>query len=106
MAVHAVVTEPSLATVLQISGHAREQAVALVALMSLAVEQEAPPSAELQADMSKAQKLLFTDISHLRGLHRAASSPPARPRPRRPRPGTRSTACTCSCRTSSTNSAT
>jgi THO complex subunit 5 len=71
MAIDKVVTEPSLATVVQISSHARDQAAALVALISQALEQD-DLSSELQAEVSKAQKLLFTDISHLRGLHRAA----------------------------------
>jgi THO complex subunit 5 len=71
MAIEGLVKEPSLATVLQISGHARDQATTLVNLMAQSLEQD-PVSPELQAEISKAQKLLFTTVSHLRGLHRTA----------------------------------
>lgn len=76
MAVDEVVTEATLATVLQISGHARDQAAALVSLMTDALEQqrEGPSSIspELQAEVARAQKLLLTNVSHLRGLQRTA----------------------------------
>ncbi|KPM45532.1 hypothetical protein AK830_g1025 [Neonectria ditissima] len=70
MAIDKIVTEPSLVAVLQISDQARDQADTLVK----AVEQfpTGSGSAEAQADIAKQQKLLFTNISHLRGLHRNA----------------------------------
>lgn len=71
MAIDEIVAEPSLAMVLQISTHAREQATTLADLMSRAIEQD-PVSPELQAEISRQQKLLFTNVSHLRGLHRSA----------------------------------
>jgi len=70
MAIDDVVREPSLAMVLQISGQAREQAAALVSLLKQGLEEDTP---ELRAQTSKAQKLLISTISHLRGLHRNAN---------------------------------
>ncbi|KAF4975415.1 hypothetical protein FZEAL_7794 [Fusarium zealandicum] len=71
MAIDKLVTEPSLVAVLQISDQARDQAGSLVNLAEQSYSDESP-SAEAQAEMSKQQKLLFTNISHLRGLHRNA----------------------------------
>ncbi|KAM0564117.1 hypothetical protein ACHAPJ_000326 [Fusarium lateritium] len=71
MAIDKLVTEPSLLAVLQISGQARDQASALLNLAEQAYS-EGPASAEAQAETAKQQKLLFTSISHLRGLHRNA----------------------------------
>jgi THO complex subunit 5 len=71
MAIESIVTEPSLAAVLQISGHAREQATTLTDLMGQTLERDTI-TPELQADVSRQQKLLLTNISHLRGLHRTA----------------------------------
>ncbi|KAJ4272078.1 hypothetical protein NW762_000788 [Fusarium torreyae] len=71
MAIDRLVTEPSLLAVLQISGQARDQASALLNLAEQAYS-EGPASAEAQAEIAKQQKLLFTSISHLRGLHRNA----------------------------------
>ncbi|KAM5356038.1 hypothetical protein ACJ41O_002684 [Fusarium nematophilum] len=71
MAIDKIVTEPSLVAVLQISDQARDQASSLVNLAERGYN-EGPPSAEEQAEVSKQQKLLFTNISHLRGLHRSA----------------------------------
>lgn len=70
MAIDKIVTEPSLVAVLQISDQARDQAESLVKV----VEElgDGTLSAEEQADVAKQQKLLFTNISHLRGLHRNA----------------------------------
>jgi THO complex subunit 5 len=70
MAVEKIVTEPSLAAVLQISDQARDQAHALLQLADRASDGRA--SAEAQAEIAKQQKQLFTNISHLRGLHRSA----------------------------------
>jgi THO complex subunit 5 len=71
MTIDTIVSDPSLTAVLQISGHAREQAAALLALLTQASEQETV-SPEIQTEISKQQRLLFTNISHLRGLHRSA----------------------------------
>ncbi|KAK2591076.1 hypothetical protein QQS21_011232 [Conoideocrella luteorostrata] len=70
MAIDKIVSEPSLVAVLQISDQARDQAHALLRLTDEATD--APTSAELQAEIVKQQKHLFTSISHLRGLHRNA----------------------------------
>ena len=70
MAVEQIVTEPSLAAVLQISDQARDQADSLVQLINQASGGRV--SAEVQAEIAKQQKQLFTSISHLRGLFRAA----------------------------------
>jgi THO complex subunit 5 len=74
MSVDHIVKDPSLSTVLQISSHARDQAAVLVGLLTEATEADADESssAKLEASLSKQQKLLFTNVSHLRGLHRAA----------------------------------
>ena len=72
MAVAEIVAEPSLVMVIQISTHAREQAATLADLISQAAEQD-PITPELEAEISRQQKLLFTNISHLRGLQRAAN---------------------------------
>lgn len=71
MAIDKVITEPSLVAVLQISDQAHDQANALVNSAEQAYR-EGVPSAEEQAETAKQQKLLFTSISHLRGLHRSA----------------------------------
>lgn len=70
MTVEKIVTEPSLVAVLQISDQARDQANDLVNFVDQA--SDGPASAEEQAAISKQQKLLFTNIAHLRGLHRNA----------------------------------
>lgn len=70
MAAHTIVKEPALTAVLQISSHAREQVSLLVDLISRASEDGS--HAEIQPEVSKQQRQLLTNISHLRGLHRAA----------------------------------
>lgn len=70
MAVEKIITEPSLAAVLQISDQARDQAHALLQLADQASDGRA--TADIQAEIAKQQKQLFTNISHLRGLHRNA----------------------------------
>ncbi|KAI9171596.1 THO complex, subunit [Paramyrothecium foliicola] len=70
MAVEQIVTEPSLAAVLQISDQARDQANSLVLLVSQTSGGRL--SAEAQAEIAKQQKQLFTSIAQLRGLFRAA----------------------------------
>ncbi|EQL00219.1 hypothetical protein G6O67_002624 [Ophiocordyceps sinensis] len=70
MAVNNIVNDSTLIAVLQVSDQAREQAHVLLRLADQATESR--PSAELQAELAKQQKHLFTSISHLRGLHRTA----------------------------------
>lgn len=70
MAIDKIVSEPSLVAVLQISDQARDQANTLVNLIDSAGDRLT--SADSQADVAKQQKLLFTNIAHLRGLHRNA----------------------------------
>ncbi|CAM1507035.1 Fc.00g066760.m01.CDS01 [Cosmosporella sp. VM-42] len=70
MAIDKIVTEPSLVAVLQISDQARDQASSLVNLVDQACD--GSPSAHAQAALAKQQKLLLTNIAHLRGLHRNA----------------------------------
>jgi THO complex subunit 5 len=74
MAVDPQVTDPSLASVLETSSSAREQALALVDLVAQAhaAAGDAPLSLGAQAEISRQQKLLTTNLSRLRGLHRAA----------------------------------
>ncbi|POR36379.1 Putative THOC5 family protein [Tolypocladium paradoxum] len=70
MSVDKIVNESTLIAVLQISDQARDQAHALLRLADKA--RDARPLAELQAEIAKLQKHLFTSISQLRGLHRTA----------------------------------
>lgn len=70
MAIDKHITEPSLAAVLLISDQARDQASSLLRLLEQARGDRA--SAEVQADIAKQHKHLFTNISHLRGLYRNA----------------------------------
>ncbi|KAJ6445843.1 THO complex, subunit 5 [Purpureocillium lavendulum] len=71
MAVDKIVSEATLTAVLQTSDQARDQADALL-LLTDQQARDGRPSAELLAEIAKQQKQLFTSISHLRGLHRAA----------------------------------
>lgn len=74
MTVDAHITDPSLASVLETSKAAREQAQTLVDLVARALDGNtdgATPS-EALIEVSKHQKLLNTNLTHLRGLHRAA----------------------------------
>ncbi|KZL87952.1 fms interacting, partial [Colletotrichum incanum] len=75
MAVNDLVSDKKLGAVLQTSGYAQDQALKLLQLLSdIARAEEASVTAEqLQATLSKEQKLLLTNISHLRGLHRSAN---------------------------------
>ncbi|KAG6014978.1 hypothetical protein E4U43_005928 [Claviceps pusilla] len=70
MTLETIVSEPGLVAVLQISDQARDQAHTLLRLTDDAIDSS--PSAEMQAEIAKQQKHLFTSISHLRGLHRNA----------------------------------
>jgi THO complex subunit 5 len=71
MAVEDIVTDPALCTALEASVQTREQAIALLDLVSTHVP-ATPPSTEFQVQISKQQKLLITYLAQLRGLHRDA----------------------------------
>ncbi|KAK4129337.1 hypothetical protein N657DRAFT_563035 [Parathielavia appendiculata] len=74
MTLDAHITDPSLASVIETSRAAREQAQTLIDLISQATAANAngPIPADALTDISKQQKLLNTSLAHLRGLHRAA----------------------------------
>lgn len=73
MTIDAIVTDPALRAFLQTSQHAREQALSLADRLAATYAPGAPVLAsEQQVELSKEQKLLNTNLSHLRGLHRAA----------------------------------
>jgi THO complex subunit 5 len=65
MAVGSEVGDPSLTAVLEASQSARDQALGLVDMVH--GDQDVS-----QEDIVRQQKLLTTNLSHLRGLHRAA----------------------------------
>lgn len=69
MAFNDIVKDLQLDAVLQTSSQSREQAELLVDCLPEAGQSVSP---EQEAAISKQQKLLFTSIAHLRGLHRAA----------------------------------
>ncbi|KAJ0326725.1 hypothetical protein COL5a_006605 [Colletotrichum fioriniae] len=76
MVVNELVSDKKLGAVLQTSGYAQDQAAKLLHLLTeitRAAEESGSASSELQAALSKEQKLLLTNISHLRGLHRSAN---------------------------------
>jgi THO complex subunit 5 len=68
------ITDPSLAAAVETSRAAREQAQALVDLIaqSTAADANGPISGDALTEISKQQKLLNTNLAHLRGLHRTA----------------------------------
>jgi THO complex subunit 5 len=68
------ITDPSLAAVLETSRAAREQAQDLVDLVARVIDDATNGAArsETLIEVSKQQKLLNTNLAHLRGLHRAA----------------------------------
>lgn len=74
MTIDTHITDPSLASVVETSRAAREQAQALVDLIAQATAANAngPIPADALTDISRQQKLLNTSLAHLRGLHRAA----------------------------------
>jgi THO complex subunit 5 len=81
MTIDTNITDPSLAAVLETSKTAREQAQTLVDLIAQAIAtgssnnnstSNGPLSADALAEISKQQKLLNTNLAHLRGLHRTA----------------------------------
>jgi THO complex subunit 5 len=69
MNTNAIVTDPSLKALLDISTQAREQAIALIDLVA---SLPAPHSAEAQILVSKQQKILYAYIAQLRGSIRQA----------------------------------
>ncbi|KAK7436221.1 hypothetical protein Landi51_12633 [Colletotrichum acutatum] len=78
MVVNELVSDKKLGAVLQTSGYAQDQAAKLLHLLTeitraAAEESGSASSPDLQAALSKEQKLLLTNISHLRGLHRSAN---------------------------------
>lgn len=75
MAVNDLVSDKKLGAVLQTSGDAQNQALKLLQLLSDIARAEETGGAveQLQATLSKEQKLLLTNISQLRGLHRSAN---------------------------------
>ncbi|TQN74501.1 putative THOC5 family protein [Colletotrichum shisoi] len=75
MAVNDLVSDKKLGAVLQTSGDAQNQALKLLLLLSDIAQAEETGGAveQLQATLSKEQKLLLTNISQLRGLHRSAN---------------------------------
>lgn len=70
MAANSIVTDEFLKTVLDNSSHAREQAIALLDLVSVTPPF---PSPEAQVQISKQQKLLYGYLAQLRGSHRDAT---------------------------------
>jgi THO complex subunit 5 len=73
MAIDTIVTDPELGLVVQTARHAREQAAELVDSVSVGLQSGGGAlGSEAQSNISHHQKLLFTNVSHLRGLHRAA----------------------------------
>ncbi|CAN8099799.1 unnamed protein product [Discula destructiva] len=73
MTIDAIVTDPSLRAFLQTSQNARDQALGLADRLALSSASDAPSlTLEQRVALSKDQKLLNTNISSLRGLHRAA----------------------------------
>ncbi|KAK0657477.1 Fms-interacting protein-domain-containing protein [Cercophora newfieldiana] len=74
MAVDAHITDPALVAALETSRASCEQALALVDLVSQASAAAPNETLPLSAltEISKQQKLLTTNIAHLRGLHRSA----------------------------------
>ncbi|KAJ2891391.1 hypothetical protein MKZ38_000511 [Zalerion maritima] len=66
-----IVSDPSLAPVLQISGEARDQARRLVDYIS-STDHADLSSPDVQSQITQQTKILNTNLSQLRGLHRAA----------------------------------
>lgn len=71
MAVDDTISDPSLRIALETSHQTRDQAIALLDLVS-AIPPTSVPSEELQLQISKEQKRLLACLSQLRGLHRSS----------------------------------
>lgn len=74
MTIDGIVTDPALRSFLQTSQLAREQALSLADRLAFVSSPDAAQTltTEQQVELSKEQKLLTTNLSHLRGLHRVA----------------------------------
>lgn len=74
MTIDGIVTDPTLRSFLQTSQNAREQALGLADRLATSFASPDAPSLTTahQIELSKEQKLLNTNISSLRGLHRSA----------------------------------
>ncbi|CAH0049946.1 unnamed protein product, partial [Clonostachys solani] len=70
MAIDKLVTEPKLLSALEISDETRDQANTLIDLIENYADE--PMTAAQKTEMAKHQTLIFTNIAHLRGLHRYA----------------------------------
>jgi THO complex subunit 5 len=71
MPVDDTISDPSLRLALETSHHTRDQAIALLDLVS-DLPPTSTPSEELQLQISREQKRLLACLSQLRGLHRSA----------------------------------
>lgn len=71
MAIDKLVTDPHLASALQISSQGREQASTLISLAE-SNDGTNPLSPAQKAEIAKQQTLFLASIAHLRGLHRHA----------------------------------
>ncbi|KAI9879823.1 MAG: hypothetical protein M1830_007005 [Pleopsidium flavum] len=73
MTIADLVTEPFLQSVLQTSTLTRQQCMALLDLVEAhPISPGAPPSKDVQLQLSKQQKILYTYLTQLRGLNRDA----------------------------------
>lgn len=76
MTIDTIVTDPALRAFMETSQNARQQALSLANRLESAYPSDAPQQVPLtpeeQIALSKDQKLLNTNLSHLRGLHRSA----------------------------------
>ena len=72
MAIDKLVTDPSLASTIQISDQSRDQAREYLDLVERHGAGESL-SAQQKAELSKHQSLFLASVSHLRGLHRNAT---------------------------------
>lgn len=70
MAIEEIVTDPALTAALETSTHTRNQAIALLDLVD--AHSPSAPTANLQLQISKQQKLVLAYLAQLRGLHRDA----------------------------------
>lgn len=71
MAVEDIVYDDALRNALEASSQTREQAIALLDLVS-SQSSTSPPPQDFAIQVSKQQKLLITYLAQLRGLHRDA----------------------------------
>ncbi|KAJ9668735.1 hypothetical protein H2201_000979 [Coniosporium apollinis] len=70
---HEIVTDPFLTSVLSAADLARQQCVALLDLLDQHPQlPNTPPSREIELELSKQQKLLYSYLAQVRGLNRSA----------------------------------